>query len=286
MIKIKLLQPHSLMGQKCFALCKRATMKQKLRIWWLCHETAIKKRKMPGLLCSPNSSIAVLASFCCSNSDFSHCHFGHPPNMMTFVRPGSKFKAITVCLNRVCPPSGRVSWRMWRNWLELCDIIIAHSIDFVISWLIIINIHILTQQLSRYTGRVQFACTTDSSSWTIHLTPPPRVDIQDPCITQSVAIITNSSSNQQLGILLSKIEAASCMGVSLHWPRDSFESLQFGPLLGQVTQYSYMSLWLVSWKTPSHLFISNLALLNLVNLSKSIRKQSLTNWQLFIVKSL
>ena len=86
-------------------------------------------------VCSPNSSIAVLARFCWSCSDFSHCHFGHPPNMMTFVHPGLKLKAIVVCLNRVCAPSGRVSWRMGRNWLELCDIIIAQIKDLVISWL-------------------------------------------------------------------------------------------------------------------------------------------------------
>ena len=77
------------------------------------------------------------------------------------------------------------------------------------------------------------------------LPPPPRFDIKDPCITQSVAIIIyspsdldtliHSPSDQQLGILLSKVEAAGCMGVSLHWPRSSLSLLKFGPVLTHKT---------------------------------------------------
>ena len=177
-------------------------------------------------VCSPNSSIAVLARFCWSCSDFFHCHFGHPPNMMTFVHPGLKLRAIAVCLNRVCAPSGRVSWRMGRSWLELCDIPHHRSCDQLVGWIYILyNL-----------GRLQSTCITDSSSWIIHLTPSPRVDIKDPCITQSDAIVTNSSSDQQLGMFLAIVEAASCMGVSLRWPRGSLSLLQFGPLLGRVIQ--------------------------------------------------
>ena len=65
----------------------------------------------------------------------------------------------------------------------------------------------------------------------IHLPPPPRVDIQDPCILQSSVIVTLSPSDQQLWLILSIVEAAGCMGPSLHWPRGSVGPLQFGPLL-------------------------------------------------------
>ena len=67
------------------------------------------------------------------------------------------------------------------------------------------------------------------------LPPPPRLDIKDPCITQSLAIIIYSPSDQQLGILLSKVEAAGCMGVSPHWPRSSLSLLKFGPVLTHKT---------------------------------------------------
>ena len=66
---------------------------------------------------------------------------------------------------------------------------------------------------------------------TTHLTPPPRVDIQDPHITQSVTILIHSPSDQQLGTLLSIVEAAGSVGVSPCWPRGSLGLLQFGPLL-------------------------------------------------------
>ena len=69
------------------------------------------------LFCSPNSSTVVLASFCSASADFFHSNFGHPPNMVTCVHPGPKFKAVAVCLNRGCAPSGRVSWGEIRSWV-------------------------------------------------------------------------------------------------------------------------------------------------------------------------
>ena len=58
---------------------------------------------------SPNSSTVVSASFGRASSDFLHSHFGHPPNMVTCVRPGPKLKAVTVCDSRGCAPLGRVT---------------------------------------------------------------------------------------------------------------------------------------------------------------------------------
>ena len=69
------------------------------------------------LFCSPNSSTVVLASFCSASADFFHSNFGHPPNMVTCIHPGPKFKAVAVCLNRGCAPSGRVSWGEIRSWV-------------------------------------------------------------------------------------------------------------------------------------------------------------------------
>ena len=70
-----------------------------------------------------------------------------------------------------------------------------------------------------------------------HLYPPPSVGIQDPCILQSVVIVINPTSNQQLGMLFSIVEAAGSVTNSLHRPGGSLKPLQFGPLLEQVTQY-------------------------------------------------
>ena len=64
-----------------------------------------EKKESQVCICSPNSSTVVLASFCCSYPDFPHCQFGHPPNMMTRVHPGSKLMAVVVCLNRLCVAS-------------------------------------------------------------------------------------------------------------------------------------------------------------------------------------
>ena len=75
---------------------------------------------------------------------------------------------------------------------------------------------------------------------TTYLPPLPRGDIQDPCILQTDAILVHSPSDQQLGVFLSIVEAASSMGVSPHWPRGYPRILQFGPLLGQVMHKTYI----------------------------------------------
>lgn len=52
-----------------------------------------------------------------------------------------------------------------------------------------------------------------------HLPPLSRLEVQDPCILQSIAILIHSTSDQQLGVLFSIVEAAGSMRVSTHWPR-------------------------------------------------------------------
>ena len=77
---------------------------------------------------------------------------------------------------------------------------------------------------------------------TTHLPPPPRLDVQDPHVVDDVAILIHTPSDQHLGVILSIVEAAGSMGISLCQPRGSFSPLQFGPLLGQVTQYAYIQI--------------------------------------------
>ena len=104
-------------------------------------------------------------------------------------------------------------------------------IDYVISWYTLRDINLMLNN-----GLVR-ACTQTQvveSLITTHFPPPPRVNIQDPCILQRVAIVIHSPSDQQLGVILSKVEAAGCMGVSPHWPKSSLSLLKFGPLLKQV----------------------------------------------------
>ena len=83
----------------------------------------------------------------------------------------------------------------------------------------------------------QSACSMHSCNGTTHLTPLPRVDIQNPCITQRAATNIHSTSDKQF---FSMVEAACSMRVPFHWPRGSLRLLQFGPLLGQVTHKTYI----------------------------------------------
>ena len=106
--------------------------------------------------------------------------------------------------------------------------------ELVISWLVDCQHScLLRDQFCMETQSVELVMQTFI---TTHLPPSPRLDIQDPCILQSVFIIIHPSSDQQLGVLLSIVETTGSMGWSLHWPRSSLRFLQFGPLLGQVPQ--------------------------------------------------
>ena len=71
------------------------------------------------VFCSPKSSTVVLASFCRVLCKFPLSHFGHPPNMVTWVHPGPKLKAVAVWYIRGCAPSGRVSWEEGESWVDI-----------------------------------------------------------------------------------------------------------------------------------------------------------------------
>ena len=91
------------------------------------------------LLCvfySPKSSTVVLASFCWALSDFSLFQFGDPPNMVTWVHPGPKLKAVAVCDIRGCAPSGRVSWGEGESWVDI-DKLLKRS-DIITSWIMML----------------------------------------------------------------------------------------------------------------------------------------------------
>ena len=74
-----------------------------------------------------------------------------------------------------------------------------------------------------------------------HLPPPPSVDVQYPAITESLVLLIQSPSDQQLRVIISKVKTAGCMEGSLHRPGGSLRSLQLGPHLRQVTINSNMS---------------------------------------------
>ena len=78
--------------------------------------------------------------------------------------------------------------------------------EFVISWLVTM----MTVNTIVYLG-IHFVWILSHMHITTHLPPPPRVDIQDPYILQSGAIVIPSSSDQQLGVILSIVEAAGSM---------------------------------------------------------------------------
>ena len=79
------------------------------------------------VFCSPKSSTVVLACFCRVLCDFPLSHFGHPPNMVTCVRPGPKLKAVAVWYIRGCARSGRVSWgEIWSRWYWLTSLLEAN----------------------------------------------------------------------------------------------------------------------------------------------------------------
>ena len=172
--------------------------------------------------CSPNSSTVVMASFGKPSCDFPLSYFGHPPNMVTCVRPGPKLE-VSVYTYKIL----------------ISAAFVGHIEDL---WLLLLfyNINIKFFEL---------VCTAHSVSWTsliiihmhitTHLPPPPRVNIQDPCILQSVVIVIPSPSDQQLGVLLPIVKVRGSMDWSPHWPRDSLRSRELGPFLGQVTQHTY-----------------------------------------------
>ena len=70
------------------------------------------------VFCLPNSSTVVLASLGWATSKFPLLYFPHPPNVMTWVHPGPKHKAVTVWSIRGCRLSGKVIWENWMNIYE------------------------------------------------------------------------------------------------------------------------------------------------------------------------
>jgi len=64
------------------------------------------------VLYSPNSITVVSASFRWASSDFPrwYSHFGEPPNLVTWIRPGHIIQAVRVWPKHGRVPSGRVSW--------------------------------------------------------------------------------------------------------------------------------------------------------------------------------
>ena len=96
------------------------------------------------VFCLPKSSTVVLASFCRASSDFPLSHLVHPPNMVTWVHPGPKLKAVAVWYIRGCAPSGRVSWGEGESWVDIDELLkrrwldIHNLCDIITSWIMIL----------------------------------------------------------------------------------------------------------------------------------------------------
>ena len=69
----------------------------------------------------------------------------------------------------------------------------------------------------------------NTSETQVHLSPSPGMNIKDPCVIQYFAVSTPSSSYQQLGVVITKVEAAGCMAIS--WHRELPLDVKFTPLL-------------------------------------------------------
>ena len=63
----------------------------------------------------------------------------------------------------------------------------------------------------------------------VHLSPSPGMNIKDPCVVQYFVVPIPSSSYQQLGVVITKVEAAGCMVIS--WHRELPLDVKFTPLL-------------------------------------------------------
>ena len=63
----------------------------------------------------------------------------------------------------------------------------------------------------------------------VHHSPSPGMNIKDPCVVQYFAASIQSSSYQQLGVVITKVEAAGCMAIS--WHRELPLDVKFAPLL-------------------------------------------------------
>ena len=63
----------------------------------------------------------------------------------------------------------------------------------------------------------------------VHLSPSPGMNIKDPCVAQYFVVTIPSSSYQQLGVVITKVEAAGCMATS--WHRELPLDVKFTPLL-------------------------------------------------------
>ena len=78
-------------------------------------------------------------------------------------------------------------------------------------------------------GSIKKHMMMDTSEAQVHLSPSPGMNIKDPCVVQYFAVSILSSSYQQLGVVITKVEAAGCMASS--WHRELPLDVKFTALL-------------------------------------------------------
>ena len=202
---------------------------------------------------SPKSSTVVSDSFDCASSDFPISHFGHPPNMVTCVRPRPKLKAVTVCPQRGFASSGRVSWGEGRNWLDChwsCDNVIVY-VMLITHYTMNPRSHMCTQISNSGSSYNQHSCSHCKPAHNVEVEPVTHLHVHyhsPPSTFQTWHLGSTCHSGccysyldpqwLALGGILPIVEAAGNTVHSHCWPRGSLRPLQFGPLLGQVTQYT------------------------------------------------
>ena len=78
-------------------------------------------------------------------------------------------------------------------------------------------------------GSIKQHMMMDTSEAQVHLSPIPGTNIKNPCVAKDFVVSTPSSSYKQLGVVITKVEAAGCMAIS--WHREHRLDVKRTPLL-------------------------------------------------------
>ena len=174
-------------------------------------------------------------------------------HMVTCVHPGAKLKAVTVCPQRGFASSGRVSWGEGRNWLDChwsCDNIIVY-VMLITHYTMNPRSPMCTQISNSGSSYNQHSCSHCKPAHNVEVEPVTHLHVHyhsPPSTFQTWHLGSTCHSGccysyldpqwLALGGILPIVEAVGNAVYSHCWPRGSLRPLQFGPLLGQVTQYT------------------------------------------------
>jgi len=163
-----------------------------------------------------NWSNVVSARLDCFSADPTH-ESALPPNVVTSVTPSTRQKAVVEWHQRGCRVS--LTWRdrEGNKFKEAWLVCVSHTTPYLRVWYDVVK----------------------SMNIQSHLPPPPTVLIQNPGISQYLALSVHSPSDQQLWVLLAIVKTTSSMGWPLFWPRPTFWHVEFGAVLESMTVTSW-----------------------------------------------